>query len=77
MERKAQAMDMKERKGMEENILLRDLPDLDDVPGVLNQVLLGENRPFGMARRSRGIDEHGRVVGASVLTGNSRGGGWK
>lgn len=66
MERKAQTMNMEQWKGMAENICFRHLPNLDDVPCVLDQVLLSKNRPFGLARRSGGIDEHGRVVGASL-----------
>ena len=60
-------MDMKERKGMAENILFCDLPPMDNVPCILDQVLLGEDRSFGLARRPRGVDEEGRVIGGCIL----------
>jgi hypothetical protein len=77
MERKAQAMDMEQWKGMAENICFRHLPDLDDVLCILDQIPLSKNRPFGLARRSGGIDEHGRVVGISLPLKKLRGGRWK
>ena len=63
MESKAQPMDMKEWKCVAENILFSDLPDMDDVLCVLDQVLLGKNRPFRLACGAGGLDEEGGIMG--------------
>ena len=68
---------MKEREGVAENVSLGDLPNLDDIPGILDQVLLGEDRSFGLTGRSGGINEDGRVVEVSLVWGYPWGRGWK
>ena len=60
---------MKEREGVAKSVSLGDLPNLDDIPGILDQVLLGEDRPFGLTGRPGGIDEDGRIKGLSSERG--------
>ena len=69
MECKTETVDMEQRKGVAENILLGDLPNLDDVSGILDHVLVGEDCPLGLACRPRGIDEDGRVMGVPLAGG--------
>ena len=56
---------MKERKGVAENVSLGDLPNLDDILGIPDQILLGEDRSLGLAGRSRGVDKKSRIVEVS------------
>ena len=59
-------MDMEERKGMAEGIPFGDLPDMDDVLCILDQVLLSEDCSFRLTRRPGGVDKKGRVMGACL-----------
>src|SRR4030042_4767811 len=72
MEGKTQAMDMKERKGMAKDILLGDLPDMDNILCVLNKVPLCEGGSFGLTRRPGGINKKGRVMILCVPIRNLR-----
>ena len=57
---------MKQGKGMAKAISFGNLPGMNDVLCVLNQILLGEDRAFGLARRPGGVDEDGWVMGGLV-----------
>jgi len=70
-------VNMKERKGVAENISLGDLPNLDDIPGIVDQILLGDNRSLGLTGRSRGVDEESRIVEVSPKRSCPGKRGWK
>ena len=61
-----------EPDGMAEDVLLADLPYPDDVPGIMNEILLGQDGPFGFSCGSRGIDDQPRILRVDF---KSRGGG--
>ena len=51
---------MKEWEGVAKNVSFGDLPNLDYIPRILDQILLGEDRSLGLTRRPRGVDEESR-----------------
>ncbi len=51
---------------MAKDVSFGNLPGMNDVFCVLNQILPGEDRTFGLARRPGGVDEDGWVMGASI-----------
>src|SRR3972149_6244581 len=77
MESKAKAMDMKEWKGMAKDILFGDLPDMDNIFCVLNEIPLGEDGSFWLARGPGGINKKGRVIIRRILLRKLRRVSWK
>jgi hypothetical protein len=77
VEGKTQAVNMKKWKGVAENVSFGDLPNLDDIPRILDQILLGEDRSLGLTRRPRGVDEESRIVEVSPRRGCPVKRGWK
>ena len=70
-------MDMKQGKGMAKDISFGNLPGMNDVLCILNQILLGEDRTFGVARCPGGVDKDSRVMGASLRIKYLGGRSWK
>lgn len=62
MELKAQAVYVEERKGVTHDVGFCDLPDVDDVSRIVDQVSLGEHGPFGLAGGSGGVDDEPWII---------------
>ena len=69
MQRKAQSMHMKKGKGMTQHIGFTDFPDMNDVFGIMDQIILGKNGTFWFPGGAGGIDNQARIIRFDVNPG--------
>jgi len=53
---------MKKRQGMAEHIRFADLPDMNDISGIMDKIFLGENSTFWFSGAAGGIDNKPRFM---------------
>ena len=69
MQRKAQPVHMKKGEGMTEHIGCADLPDMNDVFGIMDQVFMGKNGTFWFSGGAGGLDNKARIIRFDVNPG--------
>ena len=47
---------------MAKYIRFTDFPDIDDIAGIMDQIFVGENRPFGFAGGAGGVDNESGFI---------------
>ena len=58
----AEGVDMEERKGQQEAILIGDLPAGEEIQGVGGEIVVGEDCAFGGSGGAGGVDQRGGRV---------------
>ncbi len=57
-----QSVHVIDRQGVDQHVLLREAPGVDQRPGVGRQVGVGQHRPLGPAGGAGGVDDGGEII---------------